>query len=201
MFTIRWALSHERCRSSHNAELRHVIQHPIGIKYFTEALKKEFSQENIDVRVHPLMRRCQCCRAHRVTYGCVGCGLQFWDRANNFRLKYMKYKKGTDPSMAMLKVGDKRVCMVGGCRPCPVMCNERRLAEPSQEAREIYVEFVDDTSKRQINIKSDVRATLERVRRAACCVCRVLREPRWRFPLVTECCSLSLATCRRSTRA
>ncbi len=35
------------CR--HNAELRHVIRHPVGLKYFTMALKKEFSEENIDV--------------------------------------------------------------------------------------------------------------------------------------------------------
>lgn len=34
------------CR--HNAELRHVIRHPVGLRYFTLALKKEFSQENID---------------------------------------------------------------------------------------------------------------------------------------------------------
>lgn len=33
----------------HNAELRHIIRHPVGRKYFTLALKKEYSDENIEV--------------------------------------------------------------------------------------------------------------------------------------------------------
>lgn len=32
------------------AELSHVISHPIGLKLFTQALKKEYSAENINVR-------------------------------------------------------------------------------------------------------------------------------------------------------
>ncbi len=126
---------------SNNAELRHVIQHPVGIKYFTEALKKEFSQENIDVRPFRfccallLPRRHQllllCTRAltmHHVmasmpTWGCllslsVLCTVQFWDRANTFRQKYQHTDgKPFSPSMEMLKVW--RLLTPPPARPLP----------------------------------------------------------------------------------
>lgn len=121
----------------HNAELRHVIRHPIGRRYFTEALKKEFSQENIEVLpVH----------AARAAFGPLWLNapdvaapalMQFWRKADEFRLWAIPHDEDA--------------------APCP---------DVVAAAKALYTEFISDASTHQINISSKNRAAVEAVRRS-----------------------------------
>lgn len=91
-----------------------MIRHPVGLKYFTMALKKEFSEENIDVCAGCIV--CLLPMSLLTTVSvcvCAGWGVQFWKRAEEFHAEAEKYDDLPSPPAEIAEVGNPNlVCCV-----------------------------------------------------------------------------------------